>query len=37
MILTAVIGSLLAGIVIFYMATADALYLFEYALPFDGA
>ena len=34
MILTAVIGSLLAGIAIFYMATVDVVYLFSHALHY---
>jgi uncharacterized membrane protein YqhA len=33
-VLTAVIGSLLAGIAIFFMATVDVLYLFEHALHY---
>lgn len=37
MIITAVIGSLLAGIAIFYMATVDVVYLFQHALHYaDG-
>ncbi|MBK9160819.1 MAG: YqhA family protein [Nitrosomonadales bacterium] len=34
MILAAVIGSLLAGIAIFYMATVDVVYLFNHALHY---
>ncbi|MDD2702001.1 MAG: YqhA family protein [Sideroxydans sp.] len=33
-VLTAVIGSLLAGIAIFYMATVDVIYLFQHALHY---
>jgi uncharacterized membrane protein YqhA len=34
MVLTAVIGSLLAGVAIFYMATVDVVYLFEHAMHY---
>jgi uncharacterized membrane protein YqhA len=33
-VLTAVVGSLLAGIAIFYMATVDVIYLFQHALHY---
>lgn len=33
-IITAVIGSLLAGFAIFYMATVDVVFLFEHALHY---
>ncbi|OGS94848.1 MAG: hypothetical protein A3H31_04080 [Gallionellales bacterium RIFCSPLOWO2_02_FULL_57_47] len=37
MVLTAVIGSLLAGVAIFYMATVDVVYLFEHAMHYADA
>ncbi|MDP1635328.1 MAG: YqhA family protein, partial [Gallionellaceae bacterium] len=33
-VLTAVVGSLLAGFAIFYIATVDVLYLFQHALHY---
>lgn len=36
-ILTAVIGSLLAGFAIFYMATVDVIYLFQHAMHYADA
>ncbi len=36
-ILTAVVGSLLAGFAIFYMATVDVVYLFQHALHYADA
>ncbi|MDD5611950.1 MAG: YqhA family protein [Gallionella sp.] len=36
-VLSAVIGSLLAGVAIFYMATVDVLYVFQHALHYANA
>ncbi len=36
-VLTAVVGSLLAGIAIFYIATVDVIYLFEHAMHYGDA
>jgi len=33
-VLAAVVGSLLAGIAIFYIATVDVIYLFEHAMHY---